>query len=74
MREVAAATREAGGGGHGAGRGAVHAWRVLDLCSCFLEFQLQIFNVSPAGAPTELCRGISFDEKVDIGQLRRYNI
>ena len=54
MREVAAATREAGGGGHGAGRGDVHAWRVLDLCSCFLEFQLQIFNVSPALEPLRI--------------------
>ncbi len=31
-------TREAGGGGHGAGRGDVHARRVLDLVAASLSF------------------------------------
>jgi hypothetical protein len=50
VREVAAATREAGGGGHGAGRGDVHAWRVLDLVAASLSFNCKFltFYLSPS--------------------------
>ena len=51
VREVAAATREAGGRARRGAGGCARVACPRPVWSCFLEFQLQIFNVSPALEP-----------------------